>query len=72
MQLPDKAYDILKWITLVFLPAATALTGIILNTFNVGATDRVLTIMTAVTTFLGVILGISNVNYYKNKESEES
>lgn len=72
MQLPDKAYDILKWITLVFLPAATTLTGVILNTFNVGATDIVLTIMTAVTTFLGAILGISNVNYYKNKESEES
>lgn len=72
MQLPDKAYDILKWITLVFLPAATTLTGVILNTFNAGATDIVLTIMTAVTTFLGAILGISNVNYYKNKESEES
>ena len=72
MQLPYKAYDILKWITLVFLPAATTLTGVILNTFNVGATDIVLTIMTAVTTFLGAILGVSNVNYYKNKESEES
>lgn len=72
MQLPDKAYDILKWITLIFLPAATTLTNIILNTFNVGATDIVLTIMTAVTTFLGTILGISNVSYYKNKESEES
>ena len=65
MQLPDKAYDILKWITLVFLPAATTLTGVILNTFNVGATDIVLTIMTAVTTFLGAILGISNINYNK-------
>lgn len=72
MQLPDKAYDILKWITLVFLPAATTLTGVILNTFKVETIDIVLTIMTAVTTFLGTILGISNVNYYKNKESEES
>ena len=68
MQLPDKVYDVLKWITLVFLPAATTLVGVILNTFNVDCTDIVLTIMTAVTTFMGAILGISNINYNKNKE----
>lgn len=63
----NKVYDVLKWITLVFLPAATTLIGAILSTFNVGCTDIVLTIMTAVTTFMGAILGISNINY-KNKE----
>ena len=55
----NKVYDVLKWITLVFLP-------VILNCFNVGCTDIVLTIMTAVTTFMGAVLGISNINY-KNK-----
>lgn len=65
----NKVYDVLKWITLVFLPAATTLIGVILNTFNIGCTDIVLTIMTAVTTFMGAVLGISNINYNKtNKE----
>lgn len=64
----NKVYDVLKWITLVFLPALTTLIGVILNCFNVGCTDIVLTIMTAVTTFMGAILGISNYNYNKNKE----
>lgn len=65
----NKVYDVLKWITLVFLPAATTLVGVVLNTFNVGCTDIVLTIMTAITTFLGTVLGISNINYNKvNKE----
>lgn len=63
----NKVYDVLKWITLVFLPAATTLIGVVLNTFNIDCTDIVLTIMTAVTTFMGAILGISNINY-KNKE----
>ncbi len=63
----NKVYDVLKWITLIFLPALTTLVGVILNSFNVGCTEIVLTIMTAVTTFLGAILGISNINY-KNKE----
>lgn len=64
----NKVYDVLKWITLVLLPAATTLTGVVLNTFNVGCTDIVLTIMTAVTTFMGAVLGISNINYKKKEE----
>ena len=63
----NKVYDILKWITLVFLPALTTLVGVILNCFNISCTDIVLTIMTAVTTFMGTVLGISNIKY-KNKE----
>lgn len=66
----NKVYDILKWITLVFLPALTTFVGVILNSFNVPNTEIVLTIMTALTTFMGAVLGISNINY-KNKESEE-
>ena len=64
----NKVYDVLKWITLVFLPALTTLVGVVLNTFNVECTDIVLTIMTAVTTFMGAVLGISNIIYNKNKE----
>ena len=63
----NKVYDVLKWITLVFLSSLTTLVGVILNCYNVTSTDIVLTIMTAVTTFLGAILGISNINY-NNKE----
>ena len=66
----NKVYDILKWITLVFLPALTTLIGVILNTFNIGCTDIVLTIMTAVTTFMGAVLGISNINYNKTNKEE--
>ena len=63
--LNNKVYDVLKWITLVLLPALATLVGVILNCFNVGCTDIVLTIMTAITTFMGAILGISNINYRK-------
>ena len=63
--LNNKVYDVLKWITLVLLPALTTLVGVILNCFNVSCTEIVLTIMTAITTFMGAILGISNINYKK-------
>ena len=61
----NKTYDVLKWITLVFLPALTTFTGVILKCFNVENTDVILTIMVAFDTFLGSILGISNINYKK-------
>lgn len=67
--LNNKVYDVMKWITLVFLPALTTLVGVILNCFDVACTDIVLTIMTAITTFLGAILGISNINYKKTDEN---
>lgn len=70
MKLPDNVYNILKWVAMVFLPALTTLVGVILNSFDVGCTDIVLTIMTAVTTFMGAILGISNVQYNKNTNSK--
>lgn len=63
----NKVYDVLKWITLIFLPAFTTFVGIILNTFNIECRDIVVTIMTAFTAFLGTVLGISNINY-NNKE----
>lgn len=64
----NKTYDILKWITLVFLPALTTFVGVILNCFNCEYTDTVLTIMIGFDTFLGSCLGISNINYKNNNK----
>lgn len=68
MKINNKLYDILKWITLVFLPALTTFIGIILKSLNIECTDIVLTIMTGFIAFLGSVLGISNINYKKVSE----
>ena len=68
----NKVYDILKWVTLVLLPALTTLVGVILNCFDVWCTDIVLTIMTAITTFMGTVLGISNINYKSQRLEQET
>lgn len=59
----NKVYDILKWISLVFLPALITFVGVVLNVLEVGNAEVILTIAIAFNTFLGSILGISNVNY---------
>nr|DAS19090.1 MAG TPA: holin [Caudoviricetes sp.] len=66
----NKVYDVLKWIALVFLPAFIVLVGVILNSLNVANANIIITILTAIDTFLGSILGISNINYNKKVENE--
>lgn len=60
-------YDILKWIVITVLPALLTLFGVIGATLGWNFTDTVITIGTAVITFLGTIIGVSSVNYNKNK-----
>lgn len=66
----NKVYDVLKWIALVFLPAFIVLVGVILNSLNVANANIIITMLTAIDTFLGSILGISNINYNKKVENE--
>ena len=64
----NKVYDVLKWIAIVFLPALTTFVGVILSSLSVENSDIILTIMTAFGTFLGTILGVSNIKYKKESE----
>lgn len=63
----NKVYDVLKWISLVFLPALITFAGVIMKCFEWQYADIALTIAVAFNTFLGTLLGISNLTY-KNKE----
>ena len=68
MKMSNKVYDVLKWVALTFLPALTALYGVIGATLNIPYTEQVITIAVAVDTFLGTCLGISSVNYNKKEK----
>ena len=63
----NRTDDVLKWLVLVFLPALTTLVGVVGATLGWPNTDTALTIMVAVTTFLGSLLGISNIQYKQNE-----
>lgn len=59
----NTAYDIAKWFTLIFMPAGITLTNIIMQQTGAPNIEVTITILTAVNTFLGTILGISSINY---------
>ena len=66
MRLPDKVYDILKWIMLLAVPVSTFILGIMeaAQTGNAGAI--ILAVCGGLETLIGVILKISD-SFYKNQ-----
>ena len=69
MQLPSKIYDILKWLVLVCIPAATVLYTVLDKTFGWGYAETIMTISSAVCTFIGALIGVSTAQYNKDNRS---
>ena len=67
MKLSNKAYDILKWIAMYLLPAAGTLYFALAGIWGCPYGEQIVGTITAVDTFLGVLLGISSAQYHKNK-----
>lgn len=65
MVLNDKVYNVLKWISLYVLPALATLYFTLSNIWSLPYTERVIGTLTAIETFIGIILGISTSQYNK-------
>ncbi len=64
----SKTYDTLKWISTVVLPALATLVLAIGQIWNVTAwTVPIGATIAAVATFMGAVLGISSIQYAKQK-----
>ena len=68
MKMSNKVYDVLKWIAMYFLPAIGTLYFALSGIWNLPYGEQVVGTITAMDTFLGVILGISNAQYNKNTQ----
>lgn len=65
MKLSNKVYDILKWIARYLLPAIGTLYFALSGIWGLPYGEQVVGTITAIDTFLGIILGISTANYNK-------
>ena len=61
----NKAYDVLKWIAMYLLPALGTLYFALAGIWGLPYGEEIVGTITAIDTFLGVILGISNSQYKK-------
>lgn len=71
MKIPDKYYDILKWIAQILLPALATLYFAVSKIWGLPYGEEIVGTITAIDAFLGALLGISTHYYNKNNNDME-
>ncbi len=70
MKMSNKVYDVLKWIALCVLPALGTLYFALSGIWGLPYGEQIVGTITAVDTFLGVVLKISTTNYEKKNNKK--
>lgn len=65
IKMSDKTYDVLKWIALIVLPATGAFYLTLAGIWGLPYGEEIAGTLTALNTFLGAVLMISNSQYKK-------
>lgn len=68
MKISNKLYDKLKFIAQIILPAAGTLYFTLAGIWGFPYAEQIVGTITAVDTFLGILLGISSAQYKKTEE----
>lgn len=63
MKMSNTAYDRLKWIAQILIPAVATLYFALAQIWGFSFGEEIVGTLTAIDAFLGVILGISTYNY---------
>lgn len=69
MKMSNKAYDVLKFLAMVFLPALATLYFTLSQIWGLPYGEEIVGTIAAIDTFLGALLGISTSKY--NKDIDE-
>jgi hypothetical protein len=67
MRLPDKVYDVLKWISLVVCNAVGVLYKTLAAVWNLPYGEEVMTTCAAIALFIGALIGVSTAEFRKAK-----
>lgn len=65
MKISNKLYDILKWIAMYVLPGLGTLYFALANIWGLPYAEEIIGTISAVDTFLGVLLGVASASYHK-------
>lgn len=65
MKISNKTYDALKWVAQYLLPASGTLYFALSGIWGLPYGEEIVGTITAVDTFLGVLLGLSSAQYRK-------
>lgn len=69
--LPDKAYEILKWVALIALPAVAWLVGAVGLQWGLPHCGEIVTTINAVGVFVGALIGVSQLTATKPDDDSD-
>lgn len=65
MRIPDKIYDVLKWVAMLLLPAFATLVTTLGVIWGWPLAPQIADTIVAINAALAMLLGISSINYHK-------
>lgn len=68
MKLPNKVYDVLKWLCLIAMPALAYGYSALAELWNLPYGTEVSQTINIVAFVMGCMIGVSSLNYYKDDE----
>lgn len=70
MKMSNKVYNILKYVAQIGLPSLATLYFALSGIWGLPFGEQIVGTITAIDTFLGVLLGLSTIQYNKEKGAE--
>lgn len=61
--LPNRVYDVLKWVAIIVLPALAVFVKTVFPVWNWPMADQISTTIMAVDVLLGALIGVSTAKY---------
>lgn len=68
MIIPDKIYNVLKWVLVIVVPALNVFLTTIFALYHIPHIEIVVGTISAVATFVGALIGVSTKSYNKKFE----
>lgn len=69
MRLPDRVYDILKWVCLICLPAIEVLYTVLAKIWGLPFESEIPATINAIEVFIGTLIGISHIAGKEKKDA---
>ena len=68
--LPGKVYEVLKWLSMICIPALVVLIQTIGGVWHWPYVNEITTTIAAIGVFLGALIGVSTIKYNKENKNE--
>lgn len=70
MKLPDKVYNVLKWVALICLPALAVFYAVIAKIWGLPYESEIPATINAVAVLIGALIGVSHLNIKKEDRND--